>query len=442
MVVFMTKLDFHKIKPIGHEEQQNIEMKSVGVKVQGRNWTQPGASSGTSKLERCINSLKTIQKEVFHDINNQVLEKNYKQFSNFRSDLKEVNAEAHKHNNKWYVKLLSFLKVANLKVDTLDNEIADVNKKMADLDRIQNVTTLINKLNDRVKKYPIKEGSDGLFRESGAADKVTRLEKEFLANPEMDLKEFSDNDIATAVKTILRNMPDEMVARMAKINDAKTPEDASEAWAALPENEQKLCKDFIGLLKNTYEINWKPKNRALEGLITSIGFVSNRVANPKAPFPNAEFLLLKYDQIFERKSNLNVDFLNYIYQGDIEKCKELIQKGVSMEAVAGKEPPFMVAVFCASRPGEDRFAMCQLLLDHGADINGRNDKGQLPLERAIYSYDPELVEWLIGKGAKIDLSPSESDKKTLLEVAEKLESVQTDLEQKNRIIHAIKQNLT
>ncbi|QLH36632.1 MAG: hypothetical protein HWD61_11255 [Parachlamydiaceae bacterium] len=54
---------------------------------------------------------------------------------------------------------------------------------------------------------------------------------------------------------------------------------------------------------NSYKYSWQLEGASLAGLITSVGLISRRDANPNALFPNLELLLRNYDQLFDKVSD-------------------------------------------------------------------------------------------------------------------------------------------
>jgi len=59
----------------------------------------------------------------------------------------------------------------------------------------------------------------------------------------------------------------------------------------------------------------------------------------------------------------------------------------------------------------------ELLIDNGADVNGKTDEGRTPLHWAAYSGHKEIAELLIGEGA--EMNAKERDGRTPLNFASK-----------------------
>jgi ankyrin repeat protein len=94
-----------------------------------------------------------------------------------------------------------------------------------------------------------------------------------------------------------------------------------------------------------------------------------------------------------------------------ENAKVLIAKGAKVnEAANDGMTPFIQAVF-GFTSGKVPIEMCELLRDHGANINaeltGRNASGWTALHYAVFNGDTELVEYLIKHGANINKATAE-----------------------------------
>lgn len=88
---------------------------------------------------------------------------------------------------------------------------------------------------------------------------------------------------------------------------------------------------------------------------------------------------------------------------DLEAMKQLIQKGAEVNATIrsneSDSPDWgNTPLHYAARGGHK--AAIELLLEHGADINAKNDRGATPLYRAIAS--AAIVDYLVKRGATVD----------------------------------------
>ncbi|MDX6505444.1 MAG: uncharacterized protein QOG06_88 [Gaiellaceae bacterium] len=86
-----------------------------------------------------------------------------------------------------------------------------------------------------------------------------------------------------------------------------------------------------------------------------------------------------------------------IFGGQEEAARMLLEHGADPNAVSKNEnvrvPPLGTAAFVRSVP------LARLLLDSGADVNGRGDGGFAALDAARQNGDDELAQLLLERGA-------------------------------------------
>lgn len=83
--------------------------------------------------------------------------------------------------------------------------------------------------------------------------------------------------------------------------------------------------------------------------------------------------------------------------GDLEKARTMINEGAEIDARSDRgETPLILAILA----GND--AIAELLIEKGAAIDGRNTGGFTPLHAAAYVDDPAMAELLIDHGADIN----------------------------------------
>ena len=96
---------------------------------------------------------------------------------------------------------------------------------------------------------------------------------------------------------------------------------------------------------------------------------------------------------------LQRDLLDAAADGNIAQVKELIKKGARLNPMC---PPNYICqpLPYASENGD--ISMMQLLIDEGADVNGRNAYGDTPLIYALGRKQIEAVKLLIKSGADVN----------------------------------------
>ena len=105
-------------------------------------------------------------------------------------------------------------------------------------------------------------------------------------------------------------------------------------------------------------------------------------------------------------SILNVhgqDIFQFIKNNEIDSVKALIDNGISLEQEYNGKTPLMVAIGSNSKP------IIDLLLENGADINGKSGRGYPPLMYALKENNTELSKYLISKGANINITDNEGN---------------------------------
>jgi len=92
---------------------------------------------------------------------------------------------------------------------------------------------------------------------------------------------------------------------------------------------------------------------------------------------------------FIRSDNLN----QAIVRGETETVRKAITRGVN---VNGRGMHAITPLMAAA--GAGRLDMCELLVTHGADVNGHNDSGNV-LMMAVGSRSEEVVRFILKSGA-------------------------------------------
>ena len=102
----------------------------------------------------------------------------------------------------------------------------------------------------------------------------------------------------------------------------------------------------------------------------------------------------------EKISKKVLDLMEAAKNGDIQKARELINKGIDVnieDGTYGKTPLMWAS-------GRGQREMCEFLLSNGAEINHQtNPNRETALMHACHIGNKEIVEYLISKGADINL---------------------------------------
>ena len=114
------------------------------------------------------------------------------------------------------------------------------------------------------------------------------------------------------------------------------------------------------------------------------------------------------------QDNLNNE-LKQALGSDLEKCRELIEKGASVNPIDVSPLCWVCHINIVRNNEEKVLATCSLLLERGADINMHDHAGGFPLEEAVKSKSLNLVTWFLENGADKNLKTF--DGKSLLELA-------------------------
>lgn len=107
-----------------------------------------------------------------------------------------------------------------------------------------------------------------------------------------------------------------------------------------------------------------------------------------------------------------------IYWSSLPFVEALIRRGAEVNYRDHGGFPAVMAALSTDRP--DRFALIELLLEHGADlcVHGIND--WTPLHHAVWLKDLEAVQFLLARGADPTVAVRIDDRTTALEDAESL----------------------
>lgn len=115
-------------------------------------------------------------------------------------------------------------------------------------------------------------------------------------------------------------------------------------------------------------------------------------------------------------SGLGEIILEYaIYHSPIPLIGELLEMGADPDYGDHAGYPSLIAALASARP--DRLEILDLLLEHGADIQQCGVNGYTPLHWAAGEDNPQLIEWLVARGADLKARTNVDDYATPLEEA-------------------------
>lgn len=255
------------------------------------------------QLSKLIINIRVQGNEILKNIDDKKNEvENDLKIKQLRSRMDVINKAANKYNNKWYRKFASIFS-KTVKVETLEKDIDKLNNKIKTTQQIKNSSLLFKKFNEKIMQDKNKKERGeivpdpvGLFRIPGSEEIAKKLAKEFIQNPDINLQNYNNDDIVSAIKkcTNAANMPEEVVQRLQKtkihkIADVgKSTEERIDAAATaikeLPPFEKEFFLNLFDLMSNVAEYSWKPTVKEGEN------FLNNFVT--AAPF----------DHIFPRES--------------------------------------------------------------------------------------------------------------------------------------------
>jgi len=166
----------------------------------------------------------------------------------------------------------------------------------------------------------------------------------------------------------------------------------------------------------------------LFGVATSLGIVTIVIIlkdkGTKAGLTRAIIwtALLSFLLIFWVRSYYANALIDAIENGDIEKVSKLISKGYDINAVSGGGDNMLTHTFWYGiqrvHPFTDTrkldlmtpeevetkvLEMLQILIDNGADINGRDLRGSAPIHCATERCQTQIVRMLVKRGADVNL---------------------------------------
>jgi len=104
-----------------------------------------------------------------------------------------------------------------------------------------------------------------------------------------------------------------------------------------------------------------------------------------------------------------------IYRSPLPLVERLLELGASPNYEALDGFPSVYAALTTDRP--DRYALIELLLSRGADVNGRGVNDYTPLHLAVSQRDERAIEILLAHGADPDLKTRIDEYATPLEEA-------------------------
>ena len=98
--------------------------------------------------------------------------------------------------------------------------------------------------------------------------------------------------------------------------------------------------------------------------------------------------------------NLEKEIIKAAKSGNAFKVKELLEQNASL--ISAMDPDGSTPLHCATWKGHEK--VVALLLDHGADVNAKNNNGHwgtTPLHAAAHANQRAIAELLIAHGADI-----------------------------------------
>lgn len=101
-----------------------------------------------------------------------------------------------------------------------------------------------------------------------------------------------------------------------------------------------------------------------------------------------------------------MEFRNVCLEGNLEKVKEMVQKGADVNGRVSTGN-LVTPLHNATSRGHEK--VVAYLLDQGADISARNNIGETPLHLAIRHNFPNLVILLLDRGANIQEGDNEEN---------------------------------
>jgi ankyrin repeat protein len=104
-----------------------------------------------------------------------------------------------------------------------------------------------------------------------------------------------------------------------------------------------------------------------------------------------------------------------IYHGPFPFIETLLDLGADPDYPDHVGYPSLIAALSSGR--QDRLQILDLLLAHGADIQQHGANGYTPLHWAAGEDDPQLIDWLLARGADPDAQTNVDDYTTPLEEA-------------------------
>lgn len=104
-----------------------------------------------------------------------------------------------------------------------------------------------------------------------------------------------------------------------------------------------------------------------------------------------------------------------IYHSPVTAIQGLLDSGADPNYGDHGGYPSLIAALSSGRP--ERLEILDLLLRRGADMQQRGGNGYTPLHWAACEDDPQLIEWLLARGADPDARTNVDDCATPLEEA-------------------------
>jgi|GEM_PF-6096948 len=115
-----------------------------------------------------------------------------------------------------------------------------------------------------------------------------------------------------------------------------------------------------------------------------------------------------------KKKKLELMLIIESGNGSLEDVKELIEKGVNVNAKSDKGwTPLLMA--CSISSKSEKYEKVKLLVENGADVNVKDEDGKTPLMKAAIHGGADIVKLLVESGA--DVNAKDKKGKTALDFA-------------------------
>lgn len=114
---------------------------------------------------------------------------------------------------------------------------------------------------------------------------------------------------------------------------------------------------------------------------------------------------MRQRQAQDREHMNQNELMRHIMRGDFESCKDLINRGVSVDFVEMEHPLHVAAVSMA----DDAQAILGLLIGAGANLNAKDSSNNTALHKAAYYANSEATKALLAAGANPCIKNEDGD---------------------------------